>query len=1095
VIIEKHSKTLKQVMLLKINIISAFLLLPLLAWAQPFDRSATFGTNRIQHKNFKWRFIATENFEIYYYGESYSIAVTTAEYAEQELSRIVALVGNAPYTKTKIFVYQSINDLRQSNVGIKHQGVSMGGQTRFYRSQVEVAFTGNKHEFKKELIRSIADLFLFEMVYGGSFKNILRSSFLLSIPEWFLSGAARYIGYGWSQEMDDYMRDVFFNRNTQRLSRLEGEEAEIAGQSVWNYVVIKYGASNMANILSLTKLFRDEKTSIQNTLNLPYNKFLVSWKNFYLENADKLMEDLYIPTKNEKVKKLKKSAIFNKLEFSPNGSQLAYTQSVSGRWKVKVFDMQKRTTKTVLSGGYKVLNQRTNPKIPLFSWQDDEHLVILSTRSWKNYLWIYDLNKIMFPKKRIKFRSFNNINDFDISEDGKKMVLSAELKGSSDIYIYNIKPRTYQIITSDEYDDITPRFMPDGKSVLFASNRKSDTLVVNSGELPEINEHFNLFQYEFGKTTKLKRLTSTVSYDHSPKPIGSDEVLYLSNQRGITQIFKVNIQTGYHTQLTSVYQSLKNFDFDGQRLVYNINYKGKDQFFLIDTFLTHKSAFSAKTNRQEFMDKKFVEEMRRKAKEKEKEKIVVLDSVPKKEEVKASLPIANHEEIDTDNYIFEGSTDTKASERLSDRIKRLGKSERPVLTKKDEATIKETSQYYRQEFTVDNFAINPFRDILRGFGMKADVALTDELENHKINVGIFGGINLANNSFFFEYEYLKHRLDINLRYERLNFLLDRENPNVMNQKYQYNTMEMAFIYPFSVASRLSITPFAATTRFLNLELTNLAQPTIYRYFAGVKAEFVFDNTITLGYNIRSGSSFKVRYENFTDAEHFQDNKKANQSFSLAMVELRRYQKIHRNISIVFRGSYGTMFGAKPRSFSLGGIPNNVILSADLDRKGPEDPFYYDPNAPGAASVDRTDWMLHRFVGPLRGFNNNKLFGQNYLLGNVELRFPIIKYFYRGNINNNFFRNLQIIGFYDIGTSWTGAGPFTEENSINTETISAPPFNIKVINFRQPFLVGYGTGLRSTILGFNTKIDVAWGQQDNLILENSPRVYLSLGLDF
>ncbi len=1079
-------------MTLKTNIITAILLcLSSFVWSQPFDRSASFGTNRIQHKQFKWRFITTENFEIYYYGEAYATAVTTAEYAEQELNRIVSMVGNAPYTKTKIFVYQSINDLRQSNVGIKHQGVSMGGQTRFYRSQVEVAFTGNKHEFKKELIRSIADLFLFEMVYGGSFKNILRSSFLLSIPEWFLSGAARYIGYGWSEDMDDYMRDVFFNRSTQRLSRLEGEEAEMAGQSVWNYIVIKYGQSNMANILSLAKLFRDEKSSIQNTLNIPYNKFLTGWRSFYLDKADKLMEDLYIPTKNEKIKKLNKSAVFNKIEFSPDGSKLAYTQSVNGRWKVKVFDMNKKKTQTVLSGGYKVINQRTNSKIPLLSWQDEKNLVILSTRSWKNYLWMYDLDKVLFPKKKIKFRSFSNINDFDISEDGKKMVLSAELKGSSDIYIYNIKPRTYQIITSDEYDDISPRFMPDGKSIVFASNRKSDTLVVNAGQLPEINDHFNLFEYQFGKTTKLNRLTSTVSFDHSPKPIGQDEILYLSDQRGIGQVFKVNTKTGYHTQLTSIYQSIKNFDYDGQKLVYNINYKGREQFFVIDTFFTNKSIFSPKTNRQEYLDRKFVEFMRAKAKETEKK--AILDSMPKPIEPPRK-PIANHEEIDTDNYQFEGSTDTKASERFADRIKKIGKSNQPIINKQDETVIKEASTYYRQEFTVDNFAINPFVDILRGFGMKADIALTDELENHKINIGMFGGINLANNSFFFEYEYLKHRLDVVLRYERLNYILDRENLSQINQKYQFNTLEASFVYPFSVTSRVSITPFVATTKFLNLELNSLSEPSIFRYFGGLKAEFVFDNTITLGYNIRSGSSFKVRYENFTDTEHLQNLQKSNESFSVAMVELRRYQRIHRNIIFVLRGCYGAMFGAKPRIFSLGGIPNNVF-GAQIERKGPEDPFFYDPNAPGAASVDRTDWILHRFVGPLRGFNNNKIHGQNYLLANAELRFPVIKYFYRGNINNNFFRNFQLVGFYDIGTSWTGSGPFTEENSINTEIISAPPFRIKVVNFRQPFLVGYGAGLRSTILGFNAKIDMAWGSQDNLVTQNNPMFYFSLGLDF
>ncbi len=1063
--------------------------------AQPFDRQGIFGTNRIQHKQFKWRFITTENFEVYYYGEGYAIAALTAEYAEQELNRIITLVGNAPYSKTKIFVYQSINDLRQSNVGIKHQGVSMGGQTRFYRSQIEVAFTGNKSEYKKELIRSIADLFLFEMVYGGSFKNILRSSFLLSIPEWFLSGAARYIGYGWDKEMDDYMRDVFFNRNSpMRLSRLEGEEAEIAGQSVWNYLVIKYGPANMANVLSLTKLFRDEKSSIQNTLNIDFNTFLVNWKNFYLEKADELMEGLYIPEKQDRVKRLKPSAIFNKLEISPDGKKLAYSQTFKGRWKVKVFDMERKTTKTVLSGGYKVLNQRINKKIPLFSWQDSQHLVILSTRSWKNYLWTYSLDRLLFPKKRIKFRSFSNINDFDISEDGKRMVLSAELKGSSDIYLYNIKPRTYQILTSDEYDDITPRFMPDGKSIVFASNRKSDTLVVNAGELSQINEHFNLFQYEFGKTQKLRRITNTISYDHSPKPISSNTLLYLSDQRGITQVYKVDINTGYHTQLTTIYQSINNFDYDGQRLIYNINYRGNQAFFKIDSFNLDKTSFSPKTQRQEFLDRRYVEEMRRKAAEKKKtdEAEQQKDSIQSQPKVQLPRkPTANTDEIDTDNYQFENSTSDKPSERFIDRIKRINAAQ-PASTSipRKEEIIKEVSRYYRQEFTVDNFSFTPFFDILRGFGMKADVALTDELENHKINVGMFGRINFPNNSLFFEYEYLKHRTDFSARYERVLFILNDRASSPVNQRYVMSTAELSFIYPFSIASRISVSPFFTTTRFSNLDFNSLAEPDVQQFYGGIKAEFVFDNTITIGHNVRAGTNFKARLESFGDIDHFQDSKRPNGGFGVATAEFRQYQRIHRNIILVFRGCYGAMLGAKPRKFLLGGIPNNVLFN-DINREGP---LEYDPQGPGTASVDRTDWILHRFVGPLRGFPNNKIYGDNYLLGNVELRFPIIKYFYRGNINNNFLRNFQIIGFYDIGTSWTGSGPFSEENSINTKIISAPPFSIKVVNYRQPFLMGYGAGIRSTVLGFNTKLDIAWGQEDNVVAKR-PTFHLSLGLDF
>jgi len=38
------------------------------------------------------------------------------------------------------------------------------------------------------------------------------------------------------------------------------------------------------------------------------------------------------------------------------------------------------------------------------------------------------------------------------------------------------------------------------------------------------------------------------------------------------------------------------------------------------------------------------------------------------------------------------------------------------------------------------------------------------------------------------------------------------------------------------------------------------------------------------------------------------------------------------------------------------------------------------------------------------------------------------------VTSNFFRNMQFIAFYDIGTSWTGAPPTSTENSLRTEQI-------------------------------------------------------------
>jgi outer membrane translocation and assembly module TamA len=118
--------------------------------------------------------------------------------------------------------------------------------------------------------------------------------------------------------------------------------------------------------------------------------------------------------------------------------------------------------------------------------------------------------------------------------------------------------------------------------------------------------------------------------------------------------------------------------------------------------------------------------------------------------------------------------------------------------------------------------------------------------------------------------------------------------------------------------------------------------------------------------------------------------------------------------------------------------------------------------------------------------------------NGELRFPLLKYFYKGTITSNFFRSLQLVGFTDVGSAWTGVSPFNRENALNTETLEAVDdsgngFVARVKNFKNPFLVGYGAGIRTMLLGYYTKFDVAWGLEDNS--RQDPMFYLTLGHDF
>ncbi|MEM7110746.1 MAG: translocation protein TolB, partial [Bacteroidota bacterium] len=145
-----------------------------------------FGRNRIQYKEFKWRFLSSDNFDVYFYAGGHKIAREVVEYLEDEFDRVTDVIDYPPYSKTKVFLYNSTADLQQSNVGIDAGTFTPDGETQFVKPYIEIANPGSIEALKKELIYKVSSLMVNEMLFGGNLKDMFQSSILLNLPEWFI---------------------------------------------------------------------------------------------------------------------------------------------------------------------------------------------------------------------------------------------------------------------------------------------------------------------------------------------------------------------------------------------------------------------------------------------------------------------------------------------------------------------------------------------------------------------------------------------------------------------------------------------------------------------------------------------------------------------------------------------------------------------------------------------------------------------------------------------------------------------------------------------------------------------------------------------
>lgn len=286
-----------------------------IAFAQKYYSSSQeeFGKSRVQYKRFEWKSIRSNNFEFNYYRGGNELSQTAAKIAESEFDRITEILGYTPFTTMKVFIYNSPKDLAQSNIGLSAPIDYDGSILNLSRSRVEVAYKGNDDEFKSEIVQQVSKLFVYDMLYGGSLKEVLQSSLMLSVPEWYMSGVARYISRNNDSEDElELMKDKIVELQDRKLKSLKGEEAEIVGQSIWNYIARRYGIDNISNILNLTRIIRDEQSSITSTLGISYVRFLGEWQDFYVNGRyNQKTENTLIQTAKAEESNNKKSPKVN----------------------------------------------------------------------------------------------------------------------------------------------------------------------------------------------------------------------------------------------------------------------------------------------------------------------------------------------------------------------------------------------------------------------------------------------------------------------------------------------------------------------------------------------------------------------------------------------------------------------------------------------------------------------------------------------------------------------------------------------------------------------------------------------------------------
>jgi len=279
---------------------------------------------------------------------------------------------------------------------------------------------------------------------------------------------------------------------------------------------------------------------------------------------------------------------------------------------------------------------------------------------------------------------------------------------------------------------------------------------------------------------------------------------------------------------------------------------------------------------------------------------------------------------------------------------------------------------------------------------------------------------------------------------------------------------------------MSVTPLLVRTGYI--DYLNTQRRNENNWFTGIRGEIVLDNTKELGLNMLDGTRLKM------SATQYNGVSNTSRSFTRLNLDVRKYTTVFRKVVFAGRAGYGKFMGNSKKTFLLGGM-DNWLFSETVNSNNSDSPLNID------TQKDNSDLLFIDYVTNVRGFSYNKMYGEQYMIFNAELRFPIVQMLTNKPIRHPFFRNILLTTFYDAGSAWDGGSPFSKDNSINTQEVGVPssPFQATVTNYLNPFLQSYGMGLRSMVFGYYMKLDLAFPIEH--YNTGRPRLYLTLGYDF